>query len=269
MAEPLQQAELPTTKARPKRFWLWILLAFFGGFLSAILFLTFGLALAVPSVGAFIQEAQVGNAEATITNVEITLTGMLADAGTKDFSQFFTEYPHVKPDDTVDMYEMERLIDLHTQAMYVLLRQGRNAELPDEFVPQEGLLQKLGTSYMPNLETDPWDNLYRFYIGPWPNGVPIQFRSYELDGYVAGLKNPKKYETDEVVIEGLPYKGDGGYGISAPRDKPIYIWSLGKNRQSDQGHFFTETDVSIPPEYLGGGDDINNWDDRKGWKLFY
>lgn len=59
----------------------------------------------------------------------------------------------------------------------------------------------------------------------------------------------------------------------------IYIWSLGANGVSDQPRY-DPTHVYAPParqhyrsdapdEYLGGGDDVNNWDRNQTFMSFY
>ncbi len=59
----------------------------------------------------------------------------------------------------------------------------------------------------------------------------------------------------------------------------VYIWSLGKNKVSDQPRY-DPTHMYAPParshyregapdEYLGGGDDINNWDRDYTFMWFY
>ena len=69
-------------------------------------------------------------------------------------------------------------------------------------------------------------------------------------------------------------------GIPANDRTAVFIWSYGENGQNGQARYLevdtytaNETvnyDVSQQePEFLGGGDDINNWDPTQTFMRFY
>jgi hypothetical protein len=58
---------------------------------------------------------------------------------------------------------------------------------------------------------------------------------------------------------------DNSFGYPAPQDLTIYIWCRGEDLESNQ--LFNST--TTPDELKGGGDDINNWDNKSGWEPFY
>jgi len=228
-------------------------------------------AIAIPSVSGFIEDAQVGQAESTVTNVETAVTGMLADVSRKNFRSLFSQ-SFINKLEALGPNDFEGAVNLYTDLMYRLLRQGRNADTEDI---QPDMLQRLSSSYM-ELETDPWDNRYLFYLGPLPrNETPL--RKYRLDPTLPvdadGLRNPMVWNDGnkdelEEKFPGLP-RTDNGYGIPADPDRPVYVWSVGGNLQSDQGYV---PGGSATSEFLGGGDDINSWDrgnSGKGWQVFY
>ena len=60
-------------------------------------------------------------------------------------------------------------------------------------------------------------------------------------------------------------------GFPAPRKQVQYVWSDGKNRRSNQqfdlGYSSPVAEVGL--DFIGGGDDINNWDGDTSWIGFY
>jgi len=203
-----------------------------------------------------------------VTAIEIATKAMIADMDVPDFQSAFEQYPQPEftPGEPINPAELKRVIDAHSWVIYLLMWQGRNADLPPDFVWKPGVRGKLAPSYWPELEEDPWNNTYRFYIGPWPDNVPMHFRTYiGADTDNDGTPEPQKFPENEP-IPNTQQTGDGAYGAPAPRDLDVYIWSLGANGADDQGYI---TDPNDTTEYPGGGDDINNWDYRKGWTAFY
>ena len=55
-------------------------------------------------------------------------------------------------------------------------------------------------------------------------------------------------------------------GYPAPRDKAVFVYSSGPNLTIDANLLQTNYPNLEDPEFAGGGDDINNWDNTLGWK---
>ncbi len=231
----------------------------------------------------------------------------------------------------------EAEVELYTQAFYILLRQGRNAVNAQNYLPltisggtgdldddiemlvriDPNVRGNLGTSYM-DVGTDPWDNRYRIWPGPWSrelertygpveeggigffqrdseyhgdarNRVAIPFRSFrEGVEYDDGSFEPYQYTTlrrreAEQRVPGNP-PVDGRFGFPAPTDQQFFVYSRGADGVSNQnyrlreqgnsgsyGHVFEDYvfDVPMDIERVGGGDDINNWDNQQGWSRWY
>lgn len=213
----------------------------------------------------------------------------------------------------VDCYKstaIDNVIKTYTEIFYLLLRQGKDAKgktgtdvlavFPESgtvningvpvvltFELRPEIKQKLAASYL-DLQRDPWDNMYHFFVGPWPKGNYSTltttgntaadvatwkkwpyFRCFR--GLVSGTEEPKIYSTvaDTAGDPGLKTEADTQVpgnppqdylpGVPSPRDLPVYIFSYGENMQSDQG----------PLPAKGGYDDINNWDNQAGWQGLY
>ena len=168
------------------------------------------------------------------------------------------------------------------------------------------VVRNLGTSYFAELEFDPWGELYNFFPGPWrvTNG-PNVFRVYlpvasgkkvpgestaALDGDDLSLgsdTNSRFVITDVETGEDVPR-----CSIPASSQVNTYIWSSGANLVSGQAKFLppvvgydpavagtsqyggiTPITNAYPggqePELMGGGDDINNWDNNQTYMRFY
>ena len=205
----------------------------------------------------------------------------------------------------VDCYKstaMNQVFEVYTDIFYRLLRQGKDATNPlyasDPTDPdalykwtvtinavsttlvfklRPEVRQKLAATYL-ELQRDPWDNQYKFFVGPWPKGNSTvttntadnttwkkwpYFRCYR--GVKPGTENIYIYDTaarlDEETnkVPGNPLQ-DFLPGFPAAKDLPVYIFSWGENMQPDQG-------PSIDTK--GGFDDINNWDSQAGWQGLY
>ena len=194
-------------------------------------------------------------------------------------------------------------VELYTSTTYALLRVGREALVtanPQDsnlnFLLREDVVRQLGTSYMSDLGEDPWGNLYNIYPGPWSisNGE-IPFRTYlppadlELlpgddatavsgdDLSLGGTSNSTYVIVDPATGEEVDL-----IGVPANTKKDVYIWSNGENLISGQVRFY-HPDVQAynpaddinnyeggqEPEFMGGGDDINNWDNLGSFMQFY
>ena len=234
--------------------------------------------IVVPRVAVYISTARMTKAEAEINSIELALTKLLSDVNRRSVLQLF-EADSVYADNS----DIESQVAQQTQMVYILLRQGREAELP----LLDSVRAKLGETYM-DVPRDPWDNLYLFYAGPWKgtesnSNAPIVFRCWR-EGYEdedAATYDPYEYKQDDIGTDGdtinrkveadtLGVPGnpslDGQFGFPAPDNQDFYIWSMGANFRSDQNYVaLTEADN----EYKGGGDDINNWDNARGWARWY
>jgi hypothetical protein len=218
----------------------------------------------------------------TIKNVHLSLTAMTADTRLPRLIDIFEHDAFVHARDALmrrdDLTIFDATVQLHTTALYALLREGRNVRINPESAELREILktdavQELSNSYV-NLGNDPWDSPYQFFVGPWPEDWgPIVFRR-------CGPFADEPLEADEYTVtlyteDREPYQ----VGRPAKHSDGVYIWSRGKNRVSDQAQF-NRTDnnsdparshyrLETPDRYLGGGDDINSWDGDHGWKDHY
>lgn len=254
-------------------------------------------AIVVPNVADYIRRARMTRAVSEINNAELAITKMLTDVDRKTITQFFAnaDVKFPTPTDRSGVNDQE---ELYTKAIYILLRQGRNGVVvsdppnpvlhvgdPASDAPsytgltlEKDVYDKLGTSYM-DIGKDPFGNQYRFFAGPLPSRstLPVTFRCFR-----AGTEDPNTGDYDPYVYnekkasEDLKLPGnppldppmadfpDGVPGFPAPRTQSIYIYSPGEDLKPNQLH----SDPS-EPEKRGGGDDINNWDNERGWSSFY
>jgi hypothetical protein len=160
----------------------------------------------------------------------------------------------------------------------------------------EEIVRQLGTSYMSDLGRDPWGNLYRIYPGPWlaSNGA-IPFRTYlapvsgdTLPGDDATASTGDALSLGSVSPSGFtltdPITGDEIFlaGVPANTKADVYIWSFGENLISGQARFYhpnvqaydpsdnvNNYEGGQEPEFMAGGDDINNWDQNATYMQFY
>ena len=253
--------------------------------LSRFKYIVFLLPLLVaPSgkVSAICSSTPPAKALSTISTIDISLVAMTADARFSRLIEIFDHDAFVDARDALmsrdDLNIFDASVQLHTTALYALLREGKNVLIKPESAHLREILntdavQELADSYV-NLENDPWDSPYQFFVGPWPEEWgPIVFRR-------RGPFANEPLEADEYTVtlytENMePYQ----MGRPASRSYGVYIWARGENRVSDQAQF-NQTDhdsyparshyrLETPDRYLGGGDDINNWDSDMGWKDLY
>ncbi|MFP4190875.1 MAG: type II secretion system protein [Candidatus Hydrogenedentota bacterium] len=112
--------------------------------------------------------------------------------------------------------------------------------------------------------------------------VPIPFRSFR-EGVETedGEWIPYQYTSEErnraeQEVPGNP-RADNRYGFPAPDGQQFYIYSRGADGESNQnyrlpdGHLHPDYvyDAPFDVERVGGGDDINNWDNQQGWSRWY
>ena len=272
--------------------------------LVVIAIITILASIVVPRVTDWIARGRMTRAVSEIRGAELALTQMLADAERQNLRQLFD--PQYFPD-AATLGNMEAAVELYTNVFYVLLRQGRNGQqtLMDNYGIRlhDDVRGRLASSYM-DLGQDPWGNLYRIWPGPWnrqmertygPDGlgqfaydpilnsqrVAIPFRSYRegFEDDVTGEFDPYFYTIDrrqeaEQRVPGNP-RADGRAGFPAPADLPVYIYSRGVDTVTNQNYWggggLEENmfDAPMDIENIGGGDDINNWDNEQGWSRFY
>lgn len=236
--------------------------------------------IVIPNVPKYINKARATRAFAEIKGVDLATTKMLTDAGRDSFQTgFFASWPSegfIPAMDVGGSYQ---------QVFYLLLRKGKYAEAdpgwPGGVALNEDVRRKLGDSYM-DLGKDPWGNLYHFCPGPfnfdWDGSGPpfkVPFRIYQPDLSVPGAPtddsawNPGAIR--DVQDPDDPGAGTFTVGWPAPRKQTMFIWSDGKNRtpnqQYNQGYYGDPAEVGL--DFIGGGDDINNWDGDNSWEGFY
>jgi len=245
--------------------------------LVVIAIITILASIVTPNVLDWISRARVAKALSEVKNAELALTKMLADAGKENFKHFFAVTPMF---DTLEEAEY-----FYTDAMYQLLRRGKavNLNLNAKLVLRDDVRRKLGSAYM-DLGKDPWGNLYRFFIGPLRSAgntigtsdanyrnYRMPFRIFNVDSDIPGSLNPDKHTFDTTDEDGRAIR----VGFPAPNNLPVYIWSTGADMLSAQVIYEGASGAgSYNPlvddqAHMGGGDDINNWDNAQSWAGFY
>lgn len=257
-------------------------------------------AIVIPNVIQYMYKARVTRAVSEVNNAETALTGALTDASRTNFQDFLSTPGRntLRNADTLirqnDFEGVRQAADFYREFFYELLRQGRDSEFIKLNVDPE-VRQKLGTFYM-DIGVDPWGTQYNFWIGPIRGAVPL--RSYRLavttydpaalepgdpnflpeDAYVytqvaydfARGELPGQPRPDDAIVQaafGTMFPGIRAYGYPAPDELPVYIWSSGPNAQNDANLLYqmNRGDDDNAPDFLGGGDDPNNWDNESGW----
>jgi hypothetical protein len=275
----------------------------------------------VPNLATWIGRGRVTKAVSEIESIELALSAMLADTERSSLNDLFeptevdslllnpplqfrnymtNEVLNFVPYNASDSrHYMEAARKLYTNTSYALLIAGRgvleqdsngnavgkgfDSELGIGYgnVLKRDLIKRLGTNYLPELQLDPWGELYNIFPGPWKNGPNI-FRRY-LDS--AGSSGLPGTNSSAGVQDPLTFQAtDQDTGITdyvsfpANNRKGFYIWSSGANTISGQALYDTDGTYDTPgvsyyleqDQYLmGGGDDINNWDSGSSWGRFY
>ena len=208
-------------------------------------------AIVVPNVADYIGQARVARALSEIKGAELALTKMLADSGKSSFRHIFG---------TKEIYDP-------TTQIYTLLRKGKEAEI----YMAPGVREKLSSFYM-ELGKDPWGQLYQFEPNTWSmaDGIYRKFRIYKPAWEVPPPPRPDDYTLYDDV--------DPSISWSYPPNPrlPVYIYSMGADGISAQ---VRNLSLSGPQAYdntgvlekteMGGGDDVNNWDNAQSWMAFY
>jgi len=265
----------------------------FSGIILCLGIVLLGAIIAVPNFRKWVQSSHGFPAVSEIRNIELALTKVLSDAGRSSLLDLFDPVAFEK---TCAWYEIQYDADafeartaICTRAAYALIISGRNAIQPDardddimthsRKVLAVDVVDKIGTSYYPELGNDPWGNPYQFFPGPWPGNMgPVLFRAYAAPGSGPSLPGDSTPTADPLTVT-IAGEAPGPRGHPVARHREIYIWSLGANGVSDQPRY-DPTHQYAPParqhyrsdapdEYLGGGDDVNNWDKNQGFMSFY
>ena len=257
--------------------------------------------IVVPNVARYIAKAKVTKAVSEIKNLDTAMAGMLSDTGRANFRDFLKKAARDRLDgwsndiNSRDSFDaLAKAAKFYNTFFYEAIRLGRDSDwLKDRVEPE--VLQKLGTSYM-DIGLDSWGNQYNFWMGPLRRGV-MPLRSYRVrsdaDAFIspndpefsrndAYVYNQRRYAEAQAKFPGQPapdhqsipaafsttFGAIQAYGYPAPKDLAVYIWSDGANLESD-GHLLQQMARGVDeefPEYLGGGDDPNNWDNASGWE---
>ncbi|MCC6696302.1 MAG: type II secretion system protein [Candidatus Hydrogenedentes bacterium] len=238
--------------------------------------------IVIPRVPEFIAKARMARAHSEVKGIDLALTKMLTDVNRQDFRSGFFDWPDGEP------ATLNQALPQYQKMFYILLRKGKNAEtdpewtsLPVEVHIKEDVRRKLGDTYM-DLGKDPWGQLYNFYPGPWrvidasssdpfETGI-IPFRIYLADQTVPG--GPKPEATNPQTVDTFdPENTSDTFTVGYPASKSLtmYVWSNGMNLVSNQAYDtgYTGPSDEVGLDYVGGGDDINNWDNEASWAGHY
>ncbi len=247
------------------------------------------------NIREWIQKGHGFPAVSEINNIELALTKVLSDAGRSHLKDLFDPVAFAK---TCAWYELQYGTDafeartvISTRATYALLISGRGAIQPNvqdddimtntRKVLAADVVNELGTSYYPEVGKDPWGNPYQIFAGPWPEELGlVLFRDYLSHGSQTQLPGDSLLDSDaDALTVSVGGESPSTRGYPSTGFHGFYIWSLGANGVSDQPRY-DPTHQYAPParqyyrsdapdEYLGGGDDINNWDRNQTFMSFY
>jgi len=196
----------------------------FTGFLYVTLIGTLVLLVVpnIPAIDTF--GGRPNRATREMKGVELALGKILADTGVFRLRDLFTD------PNAMDRPSVEATVEQHTNAIYQLLRNGKNAQL--DLRPETK--SRLGGSYTPFLSSDPWrENRYVFYM---PHG-----------------HGEEANELDRRFIETyMTYITLGGETEAWRSEPPIYIVCRGED-----GHLEL-LDSADPGTTDSVGDDLSN-----------
>ena len=239
-----------------------------------------------PYVAPFTNYGSTARVQAEISNIELALTKMLRDVGKGSLRDFFDPVAFEQATTAYMAAHNTNLFEassaLYTRATYALINHGRGALTleaswgdsllkPAQQTLDPAVVSKLGTSYMTSLEDDHWGNPYQIFPGPWPPTMgPVLFRSYRANREFTPTGIPEGTTPPDQLTVHVPGADLGEQGFPALAMEDVYIWSFGENEVSDQPRYDPSHTYApparnhyrnnAPDEYLGGGDDLNNWD---------
>jgi len=248
---------------------------------ALVLFIVFSIALPCSFQLRRVYMASITVVE--IKRIEPALLTLLGDAEVEDLRDIFDEDAF---ESAVTRLSSEKALDnfaaaleLYTVSSHELLRKGRYARDPSNpyrDVLREDVVQRLGGRYYDVLVPDPWGNPYQIYPGPWPEEMgPIPFRI----SYWSPMNGDSPEDQPTLSTIDPNYGDEIRFGWPAPTDQTFYIWSNGANGLSGQANYDPTHQYAAPatahyvggqePKLMGGGDDINNWDNEQSFMRFY
>lgn len=218
------------------------------------------------------------------------------DTGGKGLRRLTTLHNGIKNAQGLDAtaIAIQAALDFYNEMFYELLRQGADSEWVIANIDPQ-VRTKLGTSYI-DLGLDSWGNRYEFWIGAKPRDLKLNIlRSYRVkpdapspndpdfgadleDFYIYDnaqrqkelTKLPGQPPHDDRAymgqVDGVTGIDDHAYGYPAPKDLPVYIFSRGANLVIDAILPIQLAENFEFPEFFGGGDDPNSWDNASGWE---
>ncbi len=248
------------------------------------------LAISIPNVASYIAHADLTFAIGEVRTIEVALTKLAEDAQTSSLTGFFHPEAFKETEnslaDSGGRSSIQAATEIYTTAFYALLRHGNKAIT---FLSGDGktsaIAETLDSSAVAKLRhnyydigNDPWDERYRIYPTPLEAiGKDMPFRVYrEYPSEIAPAFSPVSDNLTRSI-----QTDSGKFEVGYPAKQPglAFIWSLGRNKKNDQPHFVDAGDFFNPddpgyridakPEEVGGGDDINNWDDGHSYASFY
>jgi prepilin-type N-terminal cleavage/methylation domain-containing protein len=237
--------------------------------LVVIAIITILAGIVTPRIMGAIDKARSTRAASEIRGAELAIVKMLADADKQGIDKFF-EAGKLRKLVEVGVENQVAAEKMYSDVFYELLRRGKGADftfteryLGDDngLVLVPAVYRKLGTSYM-DIQMDPWGaNPYFFFAGPlttnhvYGGGVASPFRCERtIDEDTPYVYTEGQKAIEDGIMRGNP-PFDNGLGYPSAKDLVVYIWSYGGDE--------------VDSQTVGGGDDINNWDNSAGWSAFY
>lgn len=240
--------------------------------------------IVVPNVTRYIRKGRVARAVSEIRGAELALTGMLTDVGRSKFIDFLNPagkklVRNIFAGNRMNVDALLVADEFYTTMFYELLRKGKDADLSflgGDIDLDRDVRGKLGNSYQ-DLGLDPWGNRYHFSMGPHRGAILL--RSYRVATGIDTVAGRAFYAWDENQrgeeqrrLPGQPgvdrHPDTGAFlnlaGFPAPKDLPVYIFSLGANSTID-ALWAAHEKYGTDDDFRGGGDDPNNWDNQAGW----
>lgn len=266
-------------------------------------------AIVVPNIVGWIGRARMTRAQAEIESIETSLAKMLTDASKSNLNDFLNpdgiraetgwaigEYPTAA--------QFRAVQEIYTNTFYALLRNGREVLKNDVYKSRlrVNAVKVLGISYL-EIGFDPWGNLYQIFPTPWPRedsdattpANPVIFRTYArlqsdkvLPGIATAQQDPYviRWNPDNPAQQDLDFSfineeyAETAVSFPAGRNPGVaFIYSFGANMKSGQmiysstGYSTTDKKLNYDNEqeldFMGGGDDVNNWDGDTTWVRFY
>jgi hypothetical protein len=225
------------------------------------------------------------NVPKNIEKIEIALERLRADSRCDDMRKLFDANVFARRCEELavrsNLNAFEASTKIYTVTATALLRHGSHAaealSASDQTKDLAEVLNKdalvlLSEKYL-DVKSDLWGTPFHFFVGPWPeHWGPIVFRTYQDEGEGA---------TPDVLT--VDWSRDGGtvrrLGFPPSLSAVVYVWSYGSNRISDQACFDPSGKYEPPSsrhyrpgasvDYMGGGDDINNWDKSESSYVLY